>query len=65
MKPGTGFFELAAGARGSPLGIEAYARGEAGMHILPNLSAFAFGEAAMDARTGPAWQAGLAVRGTF
>lgn len=61
LSPGGGFAELLAGARGGPAGVEAFARGEAGWHLSPNASAFAFGEATLNG-TGPAWQTGIGAR---
>ena len=65
LKPGSGYAELLAGARGGPAaGLEAFARAEAGWHLAPNAAAFAFGEAKLNS-AGPAWQAGVGARVTW
>jgi hypothetical protein len=65
LKPGSGFLDLTAGARGDASGVAAFARGEAGWHFAPSGSAFAFGEALLGPGAGPSWQAGVGVRATW
>jgi hypothetical protein len=64
LKPGEGFLDLTAGARGNGSGWAGFARGEAGWKFAPAGSAFAFGEAEYG-DAGPAWQAGIGVRATW
>jgi hypothetical protein len=65
LKPGAGFAEVLAGARGGSSGLEGFARAEAGWHFMPQGSAFGFGEASISPTTGAAWQAGVGARFTW
>jgi hypothetical protein len=65
LKPGSGFAELLAGARGNGAGVAAFARGELGWRLTPSASLFGFGDAAVAPGTGPEWQAGVGFRATW
>lgn len=62
LKPGGGYAELLAGARGVGTAVEGYARGELGWHLLPNAALFSFGEASVRSGSPVGWQAGLGGR---
>lgn len=69
LKPGSGFAELTAGARGEGTSVVGFARGELGARLTPGASLFAFGEATMGGELGrsltPGWQAGVGFRGSW
>lgn len=69
LKPGRGFAELTAGARGESASVVGFARGELGARLSVGASLFAFGEAtvggSMDLQLTPAWQAGVGFRSTW
>lgn len=65
LKPGQGFAELTAGARGEGTSVIGFARGELGARLTPNASLFAFGEATVSTQLRPAWMAGIGARVTW
>ncbi len=65
LKPGSGFAELTAGARGQGREVVGFARGELGARLSSSASLFAFGEATLSTQLQPAWMAGLGARVTW
>lgn len=65
LTPGSGFLNLAAGARGTGSAWTAFARGEVGWHLAPSASLFAFAEADKAFGSPLEWQAGVAAKATW
>lgn len=69
LKPGQGYVELTAGARGEGASVVGFARGELGARVTPGLSLFGFGEATLtgglDRGLTPGWMAGVGARLTW
>lgn len=65
LKPGQGYAELTAGARGQGASIVGFARGELGWKPRSNIDLFTFGEATLARGAPPAWMAGLGARVTW
>lgn len=62
---GHGFVNVDAGARSAAGGVEAFARGEAGVKFSTRGSLFGFGEASKSMGSDLAWQTGIGLRWTF
>lgn len=69
LRPGQGYAELTAGARGEGASIVGFVRGEVGARVTPGLSLFGFGEATLGGQLGgpltPGWMAGIGARVTW
>lgn len=68
LKPGTGYAEVTAGARGEGTSVVGYVRGEAGAKPTRNVSLFAMGEATLGGtfeRLTPGWMLGVGTRVTW
>lgn len=62
LKPGQGFLDFSAGARGEGASVVGFARAEVGAKVTTNGSVFAFGEGTIDSRLLPSWSAGVGAR---
>lgn len=68
LKPGTGYAEVTAGARGEGASVVGYVRGEVGAKPVKNVSLFGFGEATLGGtfeRLTPGWMLGVGTRVTW
>lgn len=65
LKPGSGFAEFTAGARGEGGTFTSFARGELGARLTPGVSLFGYGEGTLGTSLQPGWQAGLGARFTW
>jgi hypothetical protein len=65
LRPGSGYLDLLAGARGSGPDLAAFARSELGWHLGPSGAVFVQGEASKPVDGALSWQAGLGARFTW
>lgn len=69
LKPGQGFVEATAGARGEGANVVGFARGELGWRPSVGTALFGFGEATLggsfDRGLAPAWMVGVGARVTW
>lgn len=65
LKPGSGYAELTAGARGAGGTVTSFLRGELGARLTPGVSLFGYGEGTLGTSLQPGWQAGLGARVTW